>query len=180
MKMLPGAARKCQVPGGAAAGQQLRIADETPLGAPSETPCNPEPVDKGLVAEDAATVVTAAAEPSSVGPLVCLLRPAVESARSDLLWHAQEKLEHSNGSPSGSRADLDMGADEHWVREAAESAALEKLRSLLGEQVRTSDEMQSLVRSVGCEARCFVRYLRLHSVSFAVRKRCIGSPRRVD
>ena len=172
--MLSSAAHIWQVPGGTAAGQQLRIADETPLGEPSEMPG-----DMGLVAEDAAAVVTAAAESSSVGPLICVLRQAVEPARSDLLWHAQGKLEHSNGSPDGSRAGVDMDADEHWVREAVESTALEKLRSLLGE-ARTSDEMQSLVRSVGCEARCFIRYLRLNSVSFTATGRCIASPRRVD
>eukprot|EP01043_Picozoa_sp_COSAG02_P017928 COSAG02_NODE_824_length_16741_cov_16.319733_7_plen_70_part_00 len=65
-----------------------------------------------------------------------------------------------------------MSKDECWVRDAAESAALEKLRGVLGEVARSSDEMQSLVRSIGSEARCFLRYLRLHSVSLADRPSC--------
>jgi hypothetical protein len=68
-----------------------------------------------------------------------------------------------------------MSKDEYWVRDAAESAALEKLRGVLGEVARSSDEMQSLVRSIGSEARCFLRYLRLHSVSLAHRHSCNGA-----
>lgn len=75
----------------------------------------------------------------------------------------------SEGNQNDGEIDnMDMGADEHWVRDADESAALERLRGVLGEQVCSSDEMQSLVRSVGSEARCFLRYLRLHSVSLVV------------
>lgn len=74
------------------------------------------------------------------------------------------------GAPSGSETGGNMDTDECWIRDAVESAALEKLRGVLSEEARSSDEMQSLVRSIGSEARCFLRYLRLHSVRLTDRQ----------
>eukprot|EP01044_Picomonas_judraskeda_P018451 COSAG03_NODE_3667_length_1889_cov_1.699441_2_plen_143_part_00 len=123
--MPAGAVCKWQVPSGAAAGQQLRIAEETPKDAVGEA-----------------------------------------SGRSE------DDTEGVGGAPSDSEADLAMGADERWVRDAAESMALEKLRGVLGEAARCSDEMQSLAQSIGSEARCFLRYLRLHSVRLIAQHCC--------
>jgi hypothetical protein len=80
--------------------------------------------------------------------------------------HAVLQAESSGVGASGGGADAGVDTDARWVRNDAESEALVKLRGVLDESChRSNDAMSSLARSVGGEARCFLRYLRLHSVS---------------